>query len=95
MDLQQLAVWRDAALILLVLQAFVVGIALVAVLYRCWHTLRQLEARLRPILLRARLELWHFDTVLQQALRAIAAPFVWLRSVASGLIRASQVLSRR
>jgi len=95
MNLAQLAAWRDAALILLVVQAFALGLALLAALFWSWRALRRLEGCLRPLLLRARLELWRFDTVIQQALRAIAAPFVWLGSLASGLRRALEVFGRR
>ncbi|MBM4431413.1 MAG: hypothetical protein FJ026_13880 [Chloroflexi bacterium] len=95
MDVAQLATWRDAALILLAVQAVVLGLGLLAALYWSWRALGRVEGRLRPLLLRTRLGVWRADTLIQRAMRTLATPFVRLGSLATGLRRALEVLARR
>jgi hypothetical protein len=95
MDEAQLALWRDAALVLLAVQAAVVGLLSAVVLYRGIQGLRLLDERLRPVLFELRIVLWRFTNWTQRTMGAIAAPFLWLRSVAAGVLRASQYLGWR
>jgi hypothetical protein len=95
MDAARLALWRDAALILLAVQATAVGLLSAVVLYRSVHALRQLDQRLRPVLFELRIGLWRLLNGTQRAVGAIAAAFLWLRSVAAGVLRALQYLGWR
>jgi hypothetical protein len=95
MDMASLARWRDAALLLLVLQAAVLGLLPAVVFYRSIQGLQQLDERLRPVLFELRLRLWRVLSAIRRAADAIAAPFVWLHSVAAGLRGALHHLSWR
>jgi hypothetical protein len=95
MDVSRLALWRDAALLLLIVQAAAVGLLAAVVLYRSVYGLRQLDERLRPVLFELRIGLWRFTNWTQRVMGAIAAPFLRLHSVAAGVLRALQYLGWR
>ncbi len=95
MDAAKLALWRDAALVLLAVQAAAVGLLSAFVLYRSVHVLRQLDEGLRPVLFELRIGLWRLLHSIQRVVGAIAAVFLWLRSVAAGVLRALQYLGWR
>jgi hypothetical protein len=84
--------WRDAALILLSLEVLLPGAAVGLVLYQTVHGMAQLRQKLLPWLFRARLVTWQICGRVNRAMHALAAPFVWLHSLAAGFRRALQVL---
>jgi hypothetical protein len=87
MDVTTLVRWRDAALIVLVVQAVALGIFAAAGLYRGLRALAPLEGRVRPILFDTRMAMWRVQRVTQRAMRALAGACVWLQSAAQGLHR--------
>ena len=95
MDLATLARWRDAALLLLAVQAAAVGLLPAVVLYRSIQGLRQLDERLRPLLFESRIRLWRLLSGIRRVADAIVGPFVWLHSVAAGLCHALHRLGWR
>jgi hypothetical protein len=95
MDMATLARWRDAALLLLAVEAAVAGLLPAVVLYRSVQGLQRLDKRLRPVLFELRMRLWRFLSVTRRVVDAIAAPFLWLYSVAAGLRHALHHLGWR
>jgi hypothetical protein len=95
MEVERLAMWRDAALILLALEAFVLGLLLAATLYRSLRGLGRLLDRIRPVLFQARLVTWRTRELSGQAMSALAAPFIWLQSTLEGLLRVLDILDWR
>ena len=87
-----LAGWRDAALILLSLEALLGGAVVGLVLYKGLRGLTQLIEQLRPVLFQVRLGTWKVCDRINHNMRALAAPFVRLHSVAAGARRALQIL---
>jgi hypothetical protein len=87
--------WRDAALILLSVEALLAGAAVGLVLYASLRGRAQLRPPLRSWLFQVRLGTWKVCQTVNQAMRALAAPFVWWHSVVEGFRRALQVLGWR
>jgi hypothetical protein len=95
MDTTPLGAWRDAALILLGIQAMVLGLLLGAGLYWGLRGVRQLLQWIRPVLFETRLRVWRILSAAQRIMRVVAAPFVWVHSTLAGLQRALQMLGWR
>jgi hypothetical protein len=88
-----LADWRDAALIVLMVEALL-GVAVVGVvLFQGLRGLLQLIERLRPVLFEARLGTWKVCDRINHATRVVVGPFVWLHSVAEGARHVLQILT--
>jgi len=84
--------WRDAAMILLCIEAFVGTAAVGVALYAGLRGLAELVLRLRPWLFQARLTTWQVCERINGVMRSVARPFVRLHSVAAGLGRARRAL---
>lgn len=95
MDVIKLSAWRDAAVILLTLEAIVLALLPGLLLYRSWPALRQLHMRLPTWLFRTRLMVWRIQRLTQRAMYTAAAPFVWIRSTAEGIRQALKHLGWR
>jgi hypothetical protein len=95
MDVAGLATWRDAALILLAVEALLGGLLLAAALYWILRRLGLLLERIRPLLFQARMVAWRTREGTGRAMSIVAAPFIWLQSTVHGLIRALDVLDWR
>jgi hypothetical protein len=95
MNAIQLAMWRDAALILLAAQAMVLGLLLAVGLYWSLRGIRRLRKWIRPVLFETRLYVWRIQYETRRVLNAMAAPFVWVQSAAAGLQRALHMLGWR
>jgi len=95
MDAARLAMWRDAALILLAGQVIVLALVPAVALYWSLRGIRRLRQWIRPVLFQSRLYIWRFQHGAQRGLSAVAAPFVWLQSSAEGLQRALHMLGWR
>ncbi len=95
MQPEQLSAWRDAALILLTAEALLMGALVGAALYFAWQALRQVTARLRPVLFQVRMGVWRVGHGVRRAMYVVARPMVWTASVAAGVVRAWQVLGGR
>jgi hypothetical protein len=95
MNAIRLALWRDAALILLAAQAMVLGLLLAAGLYWSLRGIQRLRQWVRPVLFETRLHVWRIQYKTRRVLNAMAAPFVWVQSAAAGLQRALQMLGWR
>jgi len=95
MDVAKLAAWRDAALILLAVEAFVLGLLAAAVLYWSLRGLGRWIERIRPVLFRARMYAWRTRELTGRAMSIVAAPFIWLQSIVQGLLRMLDTLGWR
>jgi hypothetical protein len=95
MEVERLAMCRDAALILLALEAFGLGLLLAATLYQSLRGLGRLLERIRPVLFQARMVTWRTQELTSQAMSARAAPFIGLQSALEGLLRVLDVLGWR
>jgi len=95
MDVAKLAMWRDAALILLAVEAIALGLLLAAALYWSLCGLGRLIERIRPVLFRARLYAWRTRELTGRATSIVAAPFIWLQSTVQGLLRMLDTLGWR
>jgi hypothetical protein len=95
MNAIRLAPWRDAALILLAVQAMVLALPLAAGLYWGLRGVRRLREWLRPKLFETRLHVWRIQHGAERVIQAVAATFVWVQSAAAGLRRALQMLGWR
>jgi len=87
--------WRDAAVILLSLEAFILALLLGAAVYLAWRRLRQLQAWLVPYQLLARTYTRRFREGTVRVMRAVRAPFIGLHSLLAGLRRALRILEGR
>jgi len=87
--------WRDAALILLILEVLLPGMAVGLVLYQTLRGLAQLRQKLLPWLFQARLVTWRVCERIKHIARMLAAPLIWLHSLAAGIRQALQVLGWR
>jgi hypothetical protein len=90
-----LASWRDAAVILLSLEAFILALLVGAALYLAWRRLRQLQAWLVPYLLLVRTFTRRARKLTVRFMGALGAPFVRLRCLGEGLRRAFGILGGR
>ncbi len=90
-----LAHWRDVGLILLALEAFVMGMALGAMLYVSLRGLQQARTWLLPRLRVGRGYVRRTRDIVARVTSAVAAPFVLVQSAAAGLRQALQLLSGR
>lgn len=95
MDAIQLSVWRDAAVILLMLEAMALALLPGLLLYRSWPAVRQLHRRLPTWLFRTRLIISRIQRLTQRTMYRVAMPFVWLRSTVEGVHQALKHLSWR
>lgn len=95
MNAIQLAMWRDAAVILLAAQAMVLGLLLAAGLYWSLRGIQRLRQWIRPVLFQTRLHVWRIQYETGRVIGAVAAAFVWLQSAEAGLQRALHILRWR
>lgn len=95
MDLMRVARWRDAALVLLAVEAFAVGLVPALLFYWSLRVLPQFRQRLLEVLLEVREVLCKAQHTTSRVSDAVAAPFIWLQSAAAALSRALQCLGRR
>ena len=95
MNVSRLAAWRDVAVILLALQAFVVGLLAAAVTYRLWGALRLAHRRARPVLFEARVLTWKTAQRTQRFMHALAMSFVSVQSMGEGVLTALRHFGRR
>jgi len=95
MDATRLAMWRDAALILLALPAFVLGLLPAAALYWCVRGTGRFLRWVRPVLFQTRLYVWRAQREVRRGMNVVAAPFVWVQSAAAGVQRALRMLGWR
>ena len=90
-----LANWRDVGLILLAFEAFVMGLALGAMLYVSLRGLRQAQAWLLPRLRVGRGYVRQTRDIVARVTAGVAAPFVLVQSAVAGLRQALQLLGGR
>ena len=95
MDVIRIAMWRDAALALLAIQAIALGMLPAVALYWSLRRVRQLRQWIRPVLFETRLRVWSIQFQIRRMLTATTAPFLWLQGAAAGLRRALQMLGWR
>ncbi|MGC8787030.1 MAG: hypothetical protein ACP5Q1_06355 [Anaerolineae bacterium] len=95
MDAIKLGAWRDAAVILLTLEAMVLALLPGLLLYRSRPALRELYLRLPTWLFKTRLIVWRIQQLTQRAMYTVAAPFIWIRSTAEGVGQALRHLGWR
>ncbi len=90
-----IARWRDAALVLLSLEAFLAGLLPAAALYFGLRGVREFQEWLTPQLLQVRLYVWRIRGLTLRVATAIAGPFVWLHSFTAGWHRGLDILAGR
>lgn len=90
-----LAHWRDVGLILLAFEAFVMSLAVGAMLYVSLRGLRQARAWLFPRLRVGRGYVRQARDIVARVATGTAAPFVTVQSAVAGLRRTLQLLGRR
>ncbi len=95
MDLMRLTRWRDAALVLLAMGAFVLGLVPALLLYWSLRVLPKLRQQLLDILLRAREVLCRVQRTTGRVGSAVAKPVISLHGAAAGLRRVLQCLGWR
>jgi hypothetical protein len=95
MDAAVLAIWRDAALILLAAQAMVLALLPAIAFYWGLRGIRRLQQWIRPVLFQTRLYVWRAQHEAQRGMDAVATPFVWVQSAAEGLQQALHMLGWR
>nr|MBC7244199.1 hypothetical protein [Chloroflexota bacterium] len=95
MDATRLTLWRDAALILLTLEAIALVLLPGVALYRILPAVRQLSMQARTWLFKGRLTVWKIQRVTQRVMGTVAAPFIWWRSTTEGINRAFKHLGWR
>ncbi len=83
-----LAGWRDVAAILLAVEWFVLNLVPLALYYFALRGVLALQKKLRPVLTRAQEVSRQADQGVDRGTRAVARPFIWLRSNAAGARRA-------
>ncbi len=83
-----LARWRDAAVILLVIESFVLKLVPLALYYLGLRGVIKLQQKLRPILTQAQGYARQADRSIERGSLQIARPFIWLNSRATGIRRA-------
>jgi len=86
-DVMQLARWRDAALILLTLEALLLGVPLLIALYQGLRGLAWLQERVIPILFDLRVYVEKVKEITVRITSSVAAALIWLHSVLTGLRR--------
>lgn len=79
--------WRDAALILLVVESFVLNLAPLAICYFALKGVIALQKKLRPLLTRAQGYARQADRGVSKGTSFLARPAIWLRSNAAGVRR--------
>ena len=90
-----LASWRDAGLILLAFEAFVMALPIAAVLYFALRGLKQARAWLLPRLRIVRGYARQTRDTVARVMAVVAAPFVLVQAAIVGLRQTVQSLSRR
>jgi len=95
MNVARLAAWRDLAVIVLALQALIVGVLAARVTYRLWHALPLVHQRMRPVLFEARVLICESAGQTERLMHALAKPFVSIQSMAEGVLASLRNLGRR
>jgi len=90
-----LARWRDVALILLALEALLLGLLLAAATYLGLRGVLRLQERARPVLSKGRIYARQIREITRRIMSVVTAPFVWLQSTIAGLRRTLATLGRR
>ena len=95
MDANEVAMWRDAALTLLAIQAIVLSLLPAVAIYWGLRGMHRLVRWIRPVLFETRLHVWRIQREMRRGINAVVAPFVWLQSAVAGVQRALQILGWR
>ncbi len=90
-----LAYWRDAGLVLLAFEVFLLGLPIGVALYYSLRSLRQAQVWILPRLYILRSYAKQTRDISGRIASGVAAPFVLLQGVMAGVQRALQVLGRR
>lgn len=95
MDPEALAVGRDLALILLIIEAAILAVPLLIIPYLILRYLPRVRAPMAPNLRR----IWQTTSQVEQATKAIMGtvvqPFIWTAATGAALRRALEHLARR
>lgn len=94
MNESALAPWRDASLILLCLEAFILGLVPLAVLYLANRGMRWLVVRVRPFFRAVRAKTDPALALTNQAMDKIASPFIAWHSWRAGVQGTGRALVR-
>ena len=91
MDLATLAIWRDGALLLLIVEAFLLSLPLLVALFFAIRGLRELRAQMVPYfpVMQERVSQVEEATVL--ASKSLVTPPILAISLATGLLKGLQV----
>lgn len=95
MDMATLAMWRDSALLLLTIEAMVIGLPILVMLYYAVRGISQLKAQVRPIFQMVRRRAGQVERGTTFVMRLLVSPLIWLLSVMAGLLRILRLMSRQ
>jgi len=95
MNVEALALGRDLALILLVVEAVIIAIPLLVILFYVIKYLPQVRAPIRPSLLKVRRTMKQVEEVTKLVLGMVVQPLLWMAASAAGLKRALGYLATR
>jgi len=95
MNVEALALGKDLALILLVVEAVILAIPLLVILFYVIKYLPQVRAPIRPNLLKVRRTMKQVEEVTKLVLGMVVQPLLWMAASAAGLKRALGYLATR
>ncbi|TKJ29633.1 MAG: hypothetical protein CEE40_07790 [Chloroflexi bacterium B3_Chlor] len=92
---ETLALARDLALVLLIVEAIILGLPLLIIPFYAIRYLRRLKAPIRPNLRKVRRRTAQVEKVTKAAMAIAVQPFLWARATGAGVRRACGYLARR
>ncbi|HID87826.1 MAG TPA: hypothetical protein EYP55_10700 [Anaerolineae bacterium] len=91
MDPATLVIWRNVALLLLIVEAFLLSLPLLAALFFSIRGMRQLRARMVPYFPPVRTRVSQVERATVLVSRGLVTPPILAISLATGLLRGLQV----
>lgn len=90
-----LIMWRNMALLLLAIEAFLIGLPVGLAFFLAIRGLGQLEARIKLFLPTAHERVRRVEMVTHSVAEAIVAPLIWVSSVVAGVFHVIRRLASK
>lgn len=90
-----LIMWRNAAVLLLTVEAFLIGLPIALLSYIALRGMGQFEKRIKLLLIIAYERVRRAERITRSVTDAIVAPFIWAPSVAAGVFHVMRTLTSR
>jgi len=90
-----LIIWRNVALLLLAVEAFLIGLPIALAFSLALRGMGQFERRIRLILPTAYERVRRAERITRSVAQAIVAPFIWASSVAAGVFHVIRRLTSK